>query len=104
MLVIGMAMGFYSQEQAFHSIDFNTLGLLLGMMILVAMLGRTGAFEYLATLSAKWSGGNPWYLLLLLAGTTTFLSLPSSRLQEAIAAAVGSWTMRATSHPAISAA
>jgi Na+/H+ antiporter NhaD/arsenite permease-like protein len=75
MLLVGMAMGFYSQEQAFHSIDFNTLGLLLGMMILVAMLGRTGAFEYLATVAAKWSGGNPWYLLLLLAGTTTVLSL-----------------------------
>ena len=75
MLLVGMAMGFYSQEEAFHSIDFNTLGLLLGMMILVAMLGRTGAFEYLATLAAKWSGGNPWYLLLFLGGTTTFLSL-----------------------------
>ena len=75
MLLVGTAMGFYSQEEAFHSIDFNTLGLLLGMMILVAMLGRTGAFEYLATLAAKWSGGNPWYLLLFLGGTTTFLSL-----------------------------
>ena len=75
MLLVGMAMGFYSQEEALHSIDFNTLGLLLGMMILVAMLGRTGGFEYLASLAAKWSGGNPWYLLLLLGGTTTFLSL-----------------------------
>ena len=75
MVLVGTAMGFYSQEEAFHSIDFNTLALLLGMMILVAMLSRTGFFEYLATLAAKWSGGNPWYLLLFLAGTTTFLSL-----------------------------
>lgn len=75
MVLTGMAMGFYSQEQAFHSIDFNTLGLLLGMMILVVMLSRTGFFEYLATLTAKKSGGNPWYLLLLLGGTTTCLSL-----------------------------
>ena len=75
MIIAGIICGFYSQEQALHSIDWNTLGLLLGMMIMVAMLGRTGFFEYLATLVAKWSGGNPWYLLLLLAGTTTFLSM-----------------------------
>ena len=75
MVLVGMAMGFYSQEQAFHSIDFNTLGLLLGMMILVVMLSHTGFFEYMATLTAKRSGGNPWYLLLFLGGTTTFLSM-----------------------------
>ena len=75
MVLVGTAMDFYSQEQAFHAIDFNTLGLLLGMMILVAMLSLTGFFEYLATLTAKKSGGNPWYLLLFLGGTTTFLSL-----------------------------
>ena len=75
MVLVGMTMGFYSQEQAFHAIDFNTLGLLLGMMVLVVMLSHTGFFEYLATLTAKKSGGNPWYLLLLLGGTTTFLSL-----------------------------
>ena len=75
MVLVGMAMGFYSQEQAFHSIDFNTLGLLLGMMILVVMLSHTGFFEYMATLTAKRSGGNPWYLLLFLGGTTTVLSM-----------------------------
>ena len=75
MVLAGMALGFYSQEQAFHAIDFNTLGLLLGMMVLVVMLSQTGFFEYLATLTAKKSGGNPWYLLLLLGGTTAFLSL-----------------------------
>ena len=75
MFLVGMAMGFYSKEEAFQSIDFNTLGLLLGMMILVVMLGHTGFFEYLATFAAKWSGGNPWHLLLFLGGTTAFLSL-----------------------------
>lgn len=75
MVTLGMTMGFYSQEAALESIDFNTLGLLMGMMILVSMLGRTGFFEYLAVLTAKRSGGNPWYLLLILGTITTVVSL-----------------------------
>lgn len=75
MLVVGMSMGFYSQEAALASIDFNTLGLLLGMMILVSMLARTGFFQYLAILTAKRSHGNPWSLLLILGTVTTFLSM-----------------------------
>jgi Na+/H+ antiporter NhaD/arsenite permease-like protein len=75
MVVVGIGMGFYSQEAALASVDFNTLGLLLGMMILVSMLARTGFFEYVATLTAKWSKGNPWYLLLLLGTVTTVLSM-----------------------------
>ena len=75
MVAVGMGMGFYSQEAALASIDFNTLGLLLGMMILVSMLSRTGFFEYLAILTAKKSKGNPWYLLLILGTITTVLSM-----------------------------
>ena len=75
MVVVGMIMGFYSQEAALASVDFNTLGLLLGMMILVSMLARTGFFEYMATLTAKRSNGNPWYLLLILGTVTTVLSM-----------------------------
>ncbi|MBI5378834.1 MAG: hypothetical protein HZA23_01585, partial [Nitrospirae bacterium] len=48
MVVAGMLLGFYSQGAALKAIDFNTMGLLFGMMVLVAMLGKTGAFEYLA--------------------------------------------------------
>lgn len=75
MVAVGMSMGFYSQEAALAAIDFNTLGLLLGMMILVSMLARTGFFEYLAILTAKRSQGNPWYLLLTLGTITTVLSM-----------------------------
>ena len=75
MLVAGMLIGFYSQEQALHSIDFNTLGLLLGMMILVRILEQTGFFQYVAILTAKASRGNPWVLLVTLGTTTTVLSL-----------------------------
>ena len=38
MVGVGKILGFYSEEAALEAIDFNTLGLLLGMMILVAML------------------------------------------------------------------
>ena len=75
MLVIGMLMGFYSQEQALAAIDFNTLGLLLGMMILVRLLQDTGFFRYVAIFTGKRSGGNPWRLLIVLGSATAALSM-----------------------------
>ena len=75
MVAAGLLMGFYSQRQALAAIDFNTLGLLLGMMMLVAMLGKTGVFEYLALQAAQRSAGSPWRLLLLLGGMTTVISM-----------------------------
>ena len=75
MVAAGLLMGFYSQSQALASIDFNTLGLLLSMMMLVSMLGKTGVFEYLALVAAQRSGGSPWRLLLLLGTLTAVLSM-----------------------------
>jgi len=75
MVALGMAMGFYSQEQALAAIDFNTLGLLFGMMVMVSMLGKTGFFEYLAIVTAKRSGGSPWRLFVLLGTVTTLASV-----------------------------
>jgi Na+/H+ antiporter NhaD/arsenite permease-like protein len=75
MVAIGLVMGFYSQAQALAAIDFNTLGLLMAMMMLVAMLGKTGVFEYLALLAARRSGGDPWRLLILLGGMTAVVSM-----------------------------
>ncbi|MDA1330027.1 MAG: citrate transporter [Chloroflexi bacterium] len=75
MVAAGMVFGFYSQEEALASIDFNTLGLLLGMMVIVALLAKSGFFQYVATLTAKWSGGDPWRLLLILGTITTVLSM-----------------------------
>ena len=48
MIIVGQALGFYSQKKALLSIDFNTLGLLLGMMIIASILKRTGFFTYIA--------------------------------------------------------
>lgn len=75
MLAAGHVLGFYSEEQAVEAIDFETLGLLLGMMILVRLLERTGFFQYLAVVTARWSGGRPWRLLLILGATTTVTSM-----------------------------
>jgi Na+/H+ antiporter NhaD/arsenite permease-like protein len=75
MLVAGMLFGFYGQSEALSAIDFNTLGLLLGMMILVRLLEETGFFQYLAIVTGKRSGGRPWLLLLILGAATTVLSM-----------------------------
>ena len=74
MVAVGTLMGFYTQEQALQAVDFNTLGLLLGIMILALLLERTGFFQYTAILAGKLSHGNPWVLLIVLGTTTTLLS------------------------------
>ena len=72
---LGKILGFYSEEAALEAIDFNTLGLLLGMMILVAMLEPTGFFQYIAVWAARVSGGKPVRLFVLLGSITTVLSM-----------------------------
>ncbi|MBI2252787.1 MAG: anion permease [Armatimonadetes bacterium] len=75
MLGIGKALNFYNEKQALASIDFNTLGLLLGMMILVEILKETGYLEYLALVLAKKTKGNLWHLLIVLGGITSLVSM-----------------------------
>jgi len=75
MVGIGKLLEFYSEEAALEAIDFNTLGLLLGMMILVAMLEPTGFFQYLAVWAARASRGKPVRLFVLLGSITTVLSM-----------------------------
>eukprot|EP01101_Sappina_pedata_P007000 TRINITY_DN3607_c0_g2_i1.p1 TRINITY_DN3607_c0_g2~~TRINITY_DN3607_c0_g2_i1.p1 ORF type:complete len:689 (+),score=248.88 TRINITY_DN3607_c0_g2_i1:119-2185(+) len=47
-------------------IDFDTIGLLFGMMVMVGILADTGFFEWCAIKAYRLSGGNIWYLMLLL--------------------------------------
>jgi Na+/H+ antiporter NhaD/arsenite permease-like protein len=75
MVLFGIAGDFYTPTQALHAIDFNTLGLLMGMMVLVAILETTGAFQYLGIYVAKKTKGNPWLLVVALGTLTTVLSL-----------------------------
>lgn len=72
---LGKLLGFYSESDALSAVDFNTLGLLLGMMILVALLEPTGFFQYLAVWAGRFSRGQPVRLLVLLGTVTTVLSM-----------------------------
>ncbi len=75
MVAVGLIFDFYSETQALASVDFNTIGLLLGMMIIVAILEPTGFFQYLAILVSKRSNGKPLKLLILLGTITTVVSM-----------------------------
>ncbi|MFN3491856.1 MAG: SLC13 family permease [Anaerolineales bacterium] len=75
MVFLGKILGFYSEKGALAAIDFNTLGLLFGMMILIAMLEPTGFFQYVAVQAARASKGNPVRLFVLLGAITTILSM-----------------------------
>lgn len=61
-------------EAAGEFIDWNTIGLLAGMMVIVAVLDKTGLFEYLAIKSARWGRARPGRILILLAVVTAVLS------------------------------
>lgn len=56
LVIVG---GVLNQEQAIESVDFNTIGLLVGMMVIVGMAKKSGLFEFLAVWSAKKSKGDP---------------------------------------------
>jgi len=63
-----------SFERAVHYIDFNVIFLVMGMMIFVAILGRTGVFQWLGYQAYRATGGNAWYLAALLIAITAAAS------------------------------
>src|SRR4051812_36015766 len=67
-------VGVFSQEEAIRGIDWNTIGLLTGMMILVSISRRSGMFEYIAIWSAQAAKAHPAGILFLLQITTAVLS------------------------------
>jgi Na+/H+ antiporter NhaD/arsenite permease-like protein len=64
--IVMVAMGIVDQETALHHIDFNTLGLLVGMMMIVGITAETGLFKYAAVKSAKLAKGKPRRILIAL--------------------------------------
>jgi len=62
------------QEEAVAAIDFNTIGLLAGMMLIVRLTEPTGVYNYLAIRAGQLSRGRPFVLVAALAGTTALLS------------------------------
>ncbi len=67
-------IGVLDQEEAIHGVDFNTIGLLTGMMILVSISRRSGMFQFLAIWSAKAAKAHPAGILFILQITTAVLS------------------------------
>ncbi|MFD2371812.1 SLC13 family permease [Brevibacillus sp. GCM10020057] len=72
--ILMVLFGIVTQEQALHHIDFNTLGLLIGMMILVTITAQTGIFKYVAIRAAKAAKGKPIRILVYLSIITAVAS------------------------------
>ncbi|MES9969317.1 MAG: ArsB/NhaD family transporter [Candidatus Thiodiazotropha sp.] len=75
MIGVGMWMGFYTQEEAILAIDGNTILLLAAMMMLVALLRPTGAFDFAAVHITHWANGNPKLLLIYLSLAVSLISM-----------------------------
>ena len=61
-------------DAAMEHIDFNTLGVLLGMMLFVSVVKLSGMFEFLAIKAARLAKGEPWKVMLLFVLLTAVLS------------------------------
>ncbi len=75
-LVLGL--GIVGSEEAFYSretgVDWDVIFLLLGMMLVVGVIRRTGVFEYVAIRSAKLARGRPYRVMVLLVLVTAIAS------------------------------
>lgn len=69
-----LAFKVLSVEEAISYIDFNTLGVLIGMMIFVNIVKNSGLFEYVSIKTAKIARGKPWKIMLLFTIVTACLS------------------------------
>src|SRR5918996_1459135 len=72
--IVVLFVGEYGQEQAIEAVDFNTIGLLAGMMILVYLTQQTGVYDYIAIRAGQLSGGRPFAVVMSMAATTAVLS------------------------------
>ncbi len=72
--VLLLALHIVSFDVAMSHVDYNTLGVLLGMMLFVAVVKQSGIFEYLAIRCAHLAKGHPWPIMVLLMVLTACLS------------------------------
>ncbi len=78
-LLGGLAMILFvvPQDLAFHSIDWNVIFLLAGMMIIANILKETGLFQWIALQAVRLGKGDPFRVLVILslitAATSAFL-------------------------------
>ena len=67
-------LGVLNQEAAIRGIDFNTIGLLIGMMLIVAITRQSGIFQFLAIWAAKKVDARPWGILVMISLVTAVTS------------------------------
>jgi Na+/H+ antiporter NhaD/arsenite permease-like protein len=72
--VLVVASQTIEQERAIEAIDFNTIGLLAGMMLIVRLTETTGVYTYLAIRAGQLARGRPLAVVVALAGATALLS------------------------------
>lgn len=72
--VLMMLVGIMDQDTALHHVDFNTLGLLVGMMVLVGVTSHTGLFDYVAIKAAKVAKAEPRRIMVYLGIITAVFS------------------------------
>jgi len=79
IIIAALAFGTLQAEESFEfvvsAIDYNTIGLLLGMMIIVAILAESGVFQWVGIKMSKASKGNLWKLMLMLCTFTGVTSM-----------------------------
>ena len=75
MIALGTWFSFYGAHEAMLSVDYDTIILLMGMMIVVGLFKETGFFQYLAIRAAKLAKGRPWLLLLYFGLVTSVVSM-----------------------------
>lgn len=61
-------------EVGLSHVDFNTIGVLIGMMLFVAVVKNSGLFEYIAIFTAKKAKGDPWKIMVSFIFITAILS------------------------------
>ena len=78
-IILAIILGSIHAEDSLHFVvefvDFNTIGLLFGMMILVTILGEKGVFHQVGIKLRKISKGNVWILMVLLCTFTAVASM-----------------------------
>lgn len=75
MIFFGQWLGFYTPEQAIHSIDWNVVFLLAAMMTIVGIMIPTGGFQMIAYRIAEYSRGKLFLLMMLMGTAVTVISL-----------------------------
>ena len=72
--VIMIFSGILTQAEAFSGIDFNTISLLAGMMIIVGITEKSGLFQFVAVWGAKKTRAHPVGIMVVLTAVTAFFS------------------------------